>query len=132
MKQIANNISKIAKIVACVVTCILLTLFCVGCETVTKGVIVDKQYHPAYTTIEYKTIGKAIVPQEESHPERWTITIRGYVETDGEIDDSGEEYKTYYETCYETYYVSETIYNHYKLGDEFDARKEHCESTYWD
>ena len=127
MKQlITNNINKIAKIVSCLATCILLTLFCVGCETVTKGVIVDKQYCPAYTTIEYETIGKTIVPQEEHHPEHWTITIRGYLETDD--DDSREEYEPYYET----YQVSETIYNHYEIGDEFDARKERCESTYWD
>lgn len=125
MKQITNNINKIAKIVACMFTCILLTLFCVGCETVTKGVVIDKQYHPAYTTVEYQMIGKIMVPQQRHHSEYWDITIRGYAETeDGEIDDSREGY--------ETYYVSETIYNHYEIGDEFDARKEHCEISYWD
>ena len=124
MKQITNNINKIAKIVVCMFTCILLTLFCVGCETVTKGVVVDKKYHAAYTTIHYQKIGKAMIAQPVNHPEHWTITIRGYVEAeDGKIDDSKEEY--------ETYKVSETIYDSYDLGDEFDARKEHCEIIYW-
>ena len=123
MKQIANKIDKIAKIVVCLVACVLFTLFCVGCETVTKGIVVNKQYRAAYTSVQYHLIGKTMVPFPVNHPERWTIRIRGYAETeDGKIDDSKEEY--------ETYKVSETVYDHYDLGDEFDARKEHCDIVY--
>lgn len=42
-----------------------------------EGVVVSKQYHPAYTTTTYSQVGEIQVPITATHPERYTVTIRG-------------------------------------------------------
>ena len=87
-----------------------------GCARVTHGKVIDKTYIPTHTVTSYYKVGKVMTPIIHIEPNKWYITVQGYLEEDGVIDDSKTD-----ETQYS---VSESMYNKYEIGDEFDAKKE--------
>lgn len=75
-----------------------------------EGVVVRKDYNPAYTTTSYRTIthsdGKTTsVPVQEQHAAVYQITIKG-------INSKGEESLAYY-------YVTPVEYENIKIGDYY-------------
>ena len=75
-----------------------------------EGVVVRKDYNPAYTTTSYRTIthsdGKTTsVPVQEQHAAVYQITIKG-------INSKGEESLGYY-------YVTPVEYENIKIGDYY-------------
>ena len=87
-----------------------------ACSVVKHGKVIDKKYVPSHTVAYYHKVGKSIVPITHTEPEKWYITVQGYSEEDGVIDES--------EIDDTQYSVSESVYNKYEIGDEFDAKKE--------
>lgn len=69
-----------------------------------EGVVVDKQYHAAYTTTTYTGTSKARMAVPKYHPERYVFTIEG--------DKEGK-------TVQYTFDVTETQYEQYSIGDYF-------------
>lgn len=69
-----------------------------GC--VKKGVVVDKDYDPAYTTYMVQTIGKSTTMQPIFHGESWRLKLEDGDET-GWVS------------------VDETTYHEYEVGDYY-------------
>jgi hypothetical protein len=42
-----------------------------------RGVIINKEYHPAYTETTYIQVGDIQVPIEDKFPEYWTVDVYG-------------------------------------------------------
>lgn len=96
---------------------IVIIILCFNaCSAVIHGKVIDKKYVPSHTVTYYHKVGKAIVPITRTEPEKWYITVQGYLEEDGVVDES--------EIDDTQYSVSESVYNKYEIGDEFDAKKE--------
>lgn len=75
-----------------------------------EGVVVRKDYTPAYTSTDYRTVTKSDgttmrIPMQEYHDARYTIVIRG-------IDKKGRERLGYYD-------VTPTEYENIKIGDYY-------------
>ena len=75
-----------------------------------EGVVVRKDYYPAYTSTEYKTVtssdGKTTrIPMQEHHPERYHIVIQG-TNSKGEAD-------------FGFYNVTMNEYESIKIGDYY-------------
>lgn len=94
----------------------ILTMIITGCSAVIHGKVIDKTYIPSHTVTHYHKVGKVIVPMTHTEPEKWYITVQGHLEEDGVVDES--------EIDDTQYIVSESVYNKYEIGDEFDAKKE--------
>lgn len=113
------------------VLCIILVIFaavcCVGIvyqeiisSSVEEGIIVNKEFISEHTTIipitNYITAGKVRVPittyVTRHYSDQWAITFEGKNKT-GKV-------------CQRTVYVSEEIYNNYKIGDMFIYDKAIC------
>lgn len=79
------------------------------------GVVIRKDYTPAYTTTDYSYVhksGESIrVPMQEYHPERYIITIKG-TNTKGE-EDTG------------IYDVTPDEYHAIKIGDYYIRESSH-------
>lgn len=69
-----------------------------------EGVIIDKRYRNAYTTIMYIPTGKVLLPTTQYYPEKWEIQIKK------EVD--GKERNTWTS-------IDENTYNNLKIGDYF-------------
>lgn len=69
---------------------------------ISEGVVIDKHYSNAYTTVEYIKVGDTTIPQNVYHPESYKLEIQG--EKDGEI-------VTYWFEC------TAEEYQQYKIGD---------------
>lgn len=71
---------------------------------ITEGVVIDKDYHSAYTTITYIHSDDMTIPVSQYYPERFVLTIRG--------SKNGETVDYWFE-------VSETEYEKYSIGDYY-------------
>jgi len=83
-----------------------------GCGRITSGEVYSKDYHPAYTTREYRPmkIGDITIHNWEDvhHPEKWSIDIR-------KMDEETNEWKT------RRVYVPKTTYDRLEIGDWYDV-----------
>ena len=99
----------IVKIAAVTVLAILLCLplyryWANSRNKINEGVVIDKDYHSAYTTITYIHSDDMTIPVSQYYPERFVLTIRG--------SKNGEtvEYR---------FAVSEAEYERYSIGDYY-------------
>ena len=116
--------------VLCVIL-VILGIFAVVCcvgivhqeiisSSVEEGIIVNKEFIPEHTTrtpiTNYITAGKVRVPitiyVTRHYSNQWAITFEGKNKT-GKV-------------CQRTVYVSEEVYNNYKIGDMFIYDKAIC------
>ena len=117
---------KFLIVLCCVVVAILLIICGVAIyqevvnSSVEEGVIVNKEFIPAHTTMipitTYITVGKMQVPNTtyitRHYSDQWAITFEGK-------NKSGK-------VCQRTVYVSEGVYNNYKINDMFIYDKTIC------
>ena len=110
---------KFLIVLCCVVIAILLIIGGIAIyqsvvsSSVEKGVIVNKEFIPEHTTMipitTYITVGDVKVPNTtyiiRHYSDQWAITFEGK-------NKSGE-------VCQRTVYVSEEVYNNYKINDMF-------------
>ena len=114
-------------IVLCCVVIVVLLIICgiavyqsVVSSSVEEGVIVSKEFIPEHTTMipitTYITVGKVRVPNTiyvtRHYSDQWAITFEGK-------NKSGK-------VCQRTVYVSEEVYNSYKINDIFTYDKNIC------
>lgn len=71
---------------------------------ISEGVVIDKNYSNAYTTVVYTEVGDTKIPHNVYHPESYKLKIQG--EKDGEI-------VTYWFEC------TAEEYQQYKIGDYY-------------
>lgn len=71
---------------------------------ITEGVVIDKDYHSAYTTITYIHSDDMTIPVSQYYPERFVLTIRG--------SKNGATVDYWFE-------VSEAEYEKYSIGDYY-------------
>ena len=71
---------------------------------ITDGVVIDKDYHSAYTTITYIHSDDRLIPISQYHPEKFSLTIRG--------SKNGETVEYWFA-------VSEAEYERYSIGDYY-------------
>lgn len=69
-----------------------------------EGIVIDKQYHSAYTTTMYIYVGKVLMPTMQYYPEEWEIQIKKKID---------EEEKTIWTS------IDENTYNNIKIGDYY-------------
>lgn len=99
-------IKKILKSVILVVF-----IFQIGCERINEGVIIDKEFVPAYTDsgmrMEYNFFSKKyeLTSYTDHFPDRWYITFKKMV------DETTLEYKT------REVSVDQSTFNKYNLND---------------
>lgn len=56
---------------------IVLCLILAGCERPpVRGIVMKKQYRPAWIQTTFVMVGKVMVPQIIHHPEQWDIVIQ--------------------------------------------------------
>jgi hypothetical protein len=114
-------------IVLCIILVILTIVCCVGIfyqeiisSSVEEGVIVRKEFIPEHTTMipitTCITVGNVKVPHtiyvNRHYSDQWAITFEGK-------NKSGK-------VCQRTVYVSEEVYNNYKINDMFIYDKAIC------
>lgn len=82
------------------VVALALALLLCGCHRLTRGVVVSKDHHPAYSHRQPAAGGK--VSRRHHHPERWTVDLLG--------DHEGKRRR-------ETYSVGESFFEWVHVGD---------------
>jgi hypothetical protein len=87
-----------------------LVLLLAGCERITEGIVVDKRYMPAHTSIQLTPvyINRTIrtIPRPVYHAESWTITIQATAKE--------KEHRRNFK-------VTQEIFERIKIGDFFSA-----------
>jgi len=73
----------------------------------TSGIIVQKGFTPAHTTVVLQQVGKVSVPQTIHHPDRWSFLV----ELGGAIDAETDEVD-----------VSVDVYDKLNIGDHVSVR----------
>lgn len=71
---------------------------------ISEGIVIDKYYSIAYTTVVYTEIGDTKIPQTVHHPESYKLEIQG---------EKNEEIVEYWFEC------TAEEYQQYKIGDYY-------------
>lgn len=71
---------------------------------ISEGIVIDKNYRNAYTTVEYTKVGDTTIPQNVYHPESYKLEIQG---------EKNEEIVEYWFEC------TAEEYQQYKIGDYY-------------
>lgn len=117
---------KFLIVLCCVMVAILLIIAgvaiyqSIASSSVEEGIIISKEFIPEHTTMipitTYITVGKVRVPNTiyvtRHYSDQWTITFEGKNKL-GKV-------------CQRTVYVSEELYNSYKINDIFTYDKTIC------